>query len=79
MKTSWKRSESKRIRSLPLKRGFPCSISAMMQPTDQMSTEKETRVIQLINTTYFIIHKVVTVRVLTSASHLLPSDVAECT
>ncbi len=31
----------KRIRSLPLKTGFPCSISAMMQPTDQMSTEEE--------------------------------------
>lgn len=34
--------EGKRIRSLPLKRGLPCSISAMMQPTDQISTVDET-------------------------------------
>ena len=35
--------EHKRIRSFPLKRGFPSSISAMMQPTDQISTVEQER------------------------------------
>ncbi|TNN29690.1 hypothetical protein EYF80_060161 [Liparis tanakae] len=33
-----KRKRKRRIRSLPLNSGFPSSISAMMQPADQMST-----------------------------------------
>ena len=33
-----RRGEEQRIRSFPLNSGFPRSISAMMQPTDHMST-----------------------------------------
>lgn len=35
----------KKIRSFPLKSGFPSNISAMMQPTDQISTKTEKELI----------------------------------
>ena len=37
----WEAQPEPRIQSLPGKRAFPWSSSAMMQPTDQMSTEAE--------------------------------------
>jgi len=36
-------NERKRIRSVPGNRVLPVNSSAMMQPTDQMSTEKKSR------------------------------------